>query len=105
MSTTRNTIQQVRPHESVQPQSTQQAWDMFSLMFREVVAEAECVLSEWDGQTSTEEKHAKDMLSRDSQDYIKKYGVLNVPLCVTGSDKLSREIAKQTVLKRLRNDF
>ncbi|WP_158006169.1 hypothetical protein [Acidithiobacillus thiooxidans] len=44
--------QQTVSADTVQPQSTEQAWEMFQLMFAEVVAEAEGILSSWDRLSS-----------------------------------------------------
>lgn len=100
---TESVTKQVATADVVQPRSAQQALDMFHLMFTEVLAEAEGILSEWDGVTSQKETAAKDALSRASQSYVRRYGVMDVPLCSFGSDKNQREMAKNAVLKRLRS--
>ncbi len=95
--------QQTVSAHTVQPQSTEQAWEMFQLMFAEVVAEAEGILTNWDRTNIRSELAAKNEFSRRTQAYAKKHGRLDVPLCSLGSSKAVRELARSSVLDKLRS--
>lgn len=86
-----------------EPQSTEQAWALFKVMFAEVVAEAEGIISEWDPTNIHRELAAKNEFSRRTQAYAKKHGRLDVPLCSLGSSKAARELARSSVLDKLRS--
>lgn len=86
----------VQESGTVCPATSEQALEMFRLMFADVIAQAESTMAGWAErhplddqdapQAKAREAAAKDRISRMTQDYARRHGKLDVPLISLGSD-------------------
>jgi hypothetical protein len=102
---------QQAPAAVVCPATSEQALEMFRLMFADVIAQAESTMAGWaercplDDQDAPHAKAreiaAKDRLSRMTQDYARKHGKLDVPLISLGSDYDTMRAALRPVFDKV----
>ena len=104
-------IAQQSPAAVVRPATAEQAFEMFKLMFADVIAQAEATMADWAErmplddqdapQAKAREMAAKDRLSRMTQDYARRHGKLDVPLLSLGSDYDAMHAALRPVFDKV----
>ncbi|MHB1643075.1 MAG: hypothetical protein ACYCS8_10540 [Acidithiobacillus sp.] len=104
-------ITQQAPAAVVRPATAEQAFEMFKLMFADVIAQAEATMAGWSErmpiddqdapQAKARETAAKYRLSRMTQAYARKHCNLNVPLISLGSDYDTMRAALRPVFDKM----